>query len=80
MYLYEKNSLGRYRQGVNVGYLVAMASGIVHELTHHVQFRRGPEFNKLNVSYSELETTANELEFLKVNFPEEYRLVMIEET
>lgn len=86
LFFYSKPSLGKfkgmkgeYREAVNVGYLAGIATAIVHELTHHVQFKRGRKPGNKRVSYSELETTANELEFLKQQFPEEYRLVMIEE-
>lgn len=85
LYLYEKNSIGQFKQGVDIGFLLGTTLAIIHELTHHVQFRRGRQVKRdgsgLNktIVYSELETTANELEFLKISFPEEYQRVMIEE-
>lgn len=70
--LYTKNSLGKYKQGVNVGPTVQIACSIIHELTHHYQHVKG-------LSYGELETTANELEFLRIRHPDWYKLIMIEE-
>lgn len=68
--LYEKKSLGSYRNGVMVGPKIQIACAIVHELTHHYQhIVRKPS--------GELETTANELEFLKLKFPDWYKIVMI---
>lgn len=77
--LYEKNSIGKYKQGVNIGYTLNIACGIIHELTHHIQFKRGRKEGNKGISYSELETTANELEFLKVSSPEWYKLIIITE-
>lgn len=79
LYLYPKASLGKYKQGVPVGFTVEIACCIVHELTHHIQFKRDGVTTKGRVRGGELETTANELEFLKKYFPDWYRLVMIEE-
>lgn len=70
LYLYVKNSLGKYRQGVNIGYTLGIATSIIHELTHYVQY-----LDKR--SYSELETTANELEFLRTYSPDWYERIMI---
>lgn len=68
LWLYEKKSLGSYKNGVYVGYTVEVACAIIHELTHHVQHvekrKRG-----------ELETTKNELDFLRVSFPDVYKLI-----
>jgi hypothetical protein len=79
LYLYEKKSLGRYRQGINVGPLIECACCIVHELTHHAQFKRNGINQTGTTKGGELETTGNELEFLKKYFPDWYELIMIEE-
>lgn len=69
LYLYEKKTLGQYRQGLNIGYLPNIACSMVHELTHHVQFMEGRPMG-------ELETTHNEIDFLKSRFPEWHKLLM----
>lgn len=79
LYFYEKKTLGKYKQGLNVGPLIEMGCCIVHELTHHTQFKKNGLSKKGNFLGGELETTANELEFLKLYFPEWYDLIMIEE-
>jgi len=71
LYLYTKNSLGKYKDGVNVGPTVQICCAIIHELTHHYQYH-------VNISRGELETTANELEFLRIKYPDWYKLIMIE--
>jgi hypothetical protein len=68
--LYEKKSLGNYKKAVTVGPTVQIACALVHELTHHYQYH-------MNIPRGELETTANELEFLKAKFPDWYKLIMI---
>lgn len=70
--LYEKKSIGEYRDGFRVGPMIQTACSIVHELTHHIQFLEKRK-------YSEVETTKNELDFLKMKFPEWYEMIMIEE-
>lgn len=61
---------GQVRQGVNIGYTLNMAAAIVHEFTHYIQYLE-------NRKYSEVETTANELEFFKVCFPEWYKRIVL---
>ena len=68
--LYERKTLGKYKRDVNVGHTIQIACAIIHELTHHYQW-----YN--NIRRGELETTANELEFLKQKFPDWYKLIMI---
>jgi hypothetical protein len=78
LYLYEKKTLGRYKQGVNVGPKIECACCIVHELTHHVQFKRNGISKRGATLGGEKETTANELEFLKKHFPEWYEFIVLE--
>jgi hypothetical protein len=68
--LYKKKSLGDYKENVMVGPKIQIACAIIHELTHHYQHVH-------NLPTGELETTANELEFLKLKFPDWYKLIMI---
>jgi hypothetical protein len=70
LYLYTKKTLGKYKDGINVGPIVQIACSIIHELTHHYQY-------VADIPKGELLTTANELAFLKVKFPEWYKLIMI---
>jgi len=72
LYLYEKKRLGKYKQGLCVGYEICCATCVVHELTHHAQFKR-------DRSSGELETTANEIEFIRKHHPYWYDMLMIEE-
>jgi hypothetical protein len=46
------------RTGLNVGYVIATTSHLIHELTHYVQGVEGRKF-------SEIETTQNEIDFLR---------------
>lgn len=66
--LYRFKSLGEYVECIKVDYTTQIACAIVHELTHHVQFLEGR-------SASELETTRNELDLLKLSFPEWYKRI-----
>jgi hypothetical protein len=68
LYLYDKKSLGIKKRKLFVGSTVQIMSSLVHELTHHVQYETG--IRKGN----ELDTTANELEYLK-----EYHLAIYNE-
>ena len=70
--MYWKPSLGMVREEIyNVHKEDAMITQLVHELTHHVQYERG--IRKGN----ETDTTANELEWLRENSPENYELFMV---
>ncbi len=64
--LYNKPSLGIKRQWVFVGSDVQIVCALIHELTHHVQY----EMNERKGN--ELDTTANELEYLKEYHPNFY--------
>lgn len=70
LHLYTKNSLGKYKSGVNVGPTIQICCAIIHELTHHYQYH-------VNIPRGELATTQNELEFLKLKYPDWYNLIMI---
>lgn len=60
LHLYKKKMINLTTPyvGLNVGYDIATTSLIIHELTHFVQHIEQRK-------YSELETTINEIEFLK---------------
>lgn len=79
LYLYEKASLGTYKQGVNVGYAIETGCCIVHELTHHAQYKRLGLSPRGYAYGGEVETTANELAFLKQYYPEWYSMIVLEE-
>jgi hypothetical protein len=64
--LYNKPSLGIKKNKLFVGSSVQMMCSLIHELTHHVQYERN--IRKGN----ELDTTANELEYLKQYHPNYY--------
>jgi len=57
--LYDRKTLGNYQTKFNsVGFLVSYTSQLIHELTHFVQ-------DLEDRCFSEVETTQNELEYLK---------------
>ena len=57
--LYDKKSLGSYNTQIrNVGYKISWTCQIIHELTHFIQ-------DLENRCFSEVETTQNELEYLR---------------
>lgn len=60
LYLYRKANAGLTTppKGLNVGIQIQTACAIIHELTHYVQ---GTE----NRKFSEVETTQNEIKYLK---------------
>lgn len=60
--LYEKKSLKLKNYRINPGAIIQMQSALVHELTHHIQYNE-------ERSAGELETTRNEVKFLKENHP-----------
>ena len=66
LYLYEKKSLGLKKYALNVGNYVQVICALVHELTHHIQYNE-------KRSRGELETTKNEVEFLRVFYPDYYK-------
>lgn len=71
LHLYNKQTVGLTtpKEGLSVGYVIGTACAIIHELTHFVQ---GAEKRK----YSEVETTQNEIDYLKDSDPYWYgRLV-----
>lgn len=61
--LYNMKSLNIKRQWLWVGREVQTMCALIHELTHHAQY-------ELNIPRGELETTRNELEYLKQFHPE----------
>ena len=65
LYLYEKKSLKLKRYSLNIGNYIQILCALVHELTHHIQYNE-------NRTRSELETTKNEVEFLRVFYPDIY--------
>ena len=68
--LYWKPSLGMVRDRVNeVGRWDVTCACIIHELTHHAQYEE-------NKNKGEVETTNNELEYLKEFRPDVYELFM----
>jgi hypothetical protein len=69
LYLYDKKSLNVSKKattGLKVGREIQILCALVHELTHHAQY-------ELNLNRGELETTRNELEYLKEFHPEVYK-------
>ena len=68
LHLYEKKSIGDYKTEINVGSKIQIACSLIHELTHHAQYleRR---------IYSEVETTKNELEFIRIQHPDWYKII-----
>lgn len=59
IHLYERKTLGKYQTTIkSVGFLVSYTSQLIHELTHFIQ-------DLENRCFSEVETTQNELEYLK---------------
>lgn len=60
LHLYKKKTVGLTTppKGLNVGYVLGTTMGIIHELTHYAQ---GIE----NRTMSEVETTQNEVDYLK---------------
>jgi hypothetical protein len=68
--LYPMKSLGiKKTKWIFVGSEVNMFCGLIHELTHHVQYEK-------KLSTGELLTTANELEYLKENHPNYYKKLL----
>jgi hypothetical protein len=61
--LYDMKTLGLKRTTVYTGAEVYIETGIVHELTHHVQYETG-------MPTGELLTTKNELEYLRDHYPD----------
>lgn len=67
--LYDMKSLGIKKHSIFTGSIIQMVCAIIHELTHHVQYEQ-------KRSRGELETTANELQYLKENHIQFYNKVM----
>ena len=65
LYLYKKPSLGLKKFMLKIGSVPQIMCALIHELTHHVQYETN--IRKGN----ELDTTNNELQYLK-EFHEEY--------
>ena len=71
LHLYNKQTVGLTtpKEGLAVGYVIGTTCEIIHELTHYVQGVEGRKF-------SEVETTLNEIDYLKEADPYWYsRLV-----
>lgn len=67
--LYEMKSLGIKKNKVFTGSEVQIVSALIHELTHHAQYEQ-------KRSTGELETTANELQYLKDSHVNFYNKIM----
>ena len=67
--LYKMKTLCLKRTKLFVGSEIQMACALIHELTHHAQY-------ELGLPTGELETTRNELEYLK-EFHPEYHAKMV---
>ena len=61
-----KKSLKIKNRKIYVGHDVQIVCALIHELTHHVQYEK-----RYRVG-NELDTTANELQYLKDFYPEYY--------
>lgn len=70
LWLYDKKSLGIKKTHLFVGCQVQMICALIHELTHHVQYEQGIRIG------NELDTTRNELEYLKENHLEYYNKIV----
>lgn len=68
--LYNKPSIGIKKNQLFVGSAVQMVCALIHELTHHVQYETGVRKG------NELDTTRNELEYLRVNHTEYYNKII----
>lgn len=66
LYLYEKRSLKLKNYNAFIGIIPQIECALVHELTHHVQYEQN--YRKGN----ELDTTKNEVEYLKKYYPKQY--------
>ena len=75
LHLYNKQTVGLTtpKEGLAVGYIIGTTCAIIHELTHYVQGIEGRKF-------SEVETTMNEIDYLKETDPYWYdRLIKTSE-
>lgn len=68
LYLYDKKSLKIEQTKLFVGSEVQIMCAIIHELTHHMQY-------ETKIPKGELETTRNELEYLKENYIKYYNII-----
>lgn len=70
-WLYARKRIGIMNPvGIKCGYLVSTTLSIIHEATHHVQ-------NLEARRYSEVETTQNEIEYLRVHHPEHFEKIIL---
>jgi hypothetical protein len=67
--LYDKKSLGIKKTNIFVGCQIQMICALIHELTHHVQYEQGIRIG------NELDTTRNELLYLKENHLQYYNKI-----
>lgn len=65
--LYNLKSLRLKKAMLSVDNIIQIESSLVHELTHHAQYETGSRVG------SEVETTQNELEYLRTFYPEIYQ-------
>ena len=70
LYLYDMKSLKIKETTRFVGWRIQTECALIHEMTHHLQYELGRRKG------SELETTKNELEYLKKYYPEHYDAMM----
>jgi len=68
--LYQKKSLKLKNYQIKVDLYTQVICALIHELTHHIQY-------ELNAPISELETTKNEVDYLKIYKPIYYRMLTI---
>jgi hypothetical protein len=62
---YKKKTVGLYADGIYIDLIASLSTQLVHEMTHHIQ-------NCEERKYSEVETTKNEIEWMRVHRPDEY--------
>jgi hypothetical protein len=71
LWMYQKKTVGLTARGIKAGIKVSTESALVHELTHHIQHERGDK------RISEVETTRNEVKFLREKYPEWYKRLTV---
>lgn len=67
--LYDMKTLNIKKRFIVGDYKAQIKCALIHELTHHMQY-------ELGLSKGELETTRNELEYLKEYYPSYYNKMM----
>lgn len=69
MIVYNLKSLGIKKNWIKPGFMIATTCVLIHEFTHHAQ-------HELGMNHGELETTKNELEYLKSVSLFDYKEIM----